>query len=107
LTDWTYASAPGSFLFSLRNNDDLAPFKAPLRGENGFWAIAPGRRYGPTFGYDLVIHDNANSNADSRAYFGHTYQVPPGYTFKQTNTNTLLAGSYKFTPSEIEVLYII
>ena len=29
---WT--SAPGSFMYSLRNNDDLAPFKAPLRDED-------------------------------------------------------------------------
>ena len=26
-----WATAPGSFLFSLRNNDDLPPFKSPLK----------------------------------------------------------------------------
>jgi hypothetical protein len=103
-----YASAPGSFLFSLRNNDDLAPFKAPLLNENDGKAILRDSDYGPTFGgaADLIIADNAGSNADSFAFeFGWTYQAPPGYTFRETKTKYLLAGSLFFTPSETEVLY--
>jgi hypothetical protein len=102
---WT--SAPGSFIFSLRNNDDLAPFKAPLRDENDVRAIFRYSGDGPIFGggYDLRIDDNAGSNTWSETVFGYTYQPPPGYTFGKTNTSSLLPGSEYFTPSQTEVLY--
>ena len=105
LTDG-WSSAPGSFLFSLRNNDDLPPFKAPLKDENDGYAIWRHRGYGPLFGagHDLYIVSNAKSSTYSR--LGRTYQAPPGYTHGQANTNSLLAGSYTFTPSEVEVLYL-
>jgi hypothetical protein len=103
---WT--SAPGSFLFSLRNNDDLAPFKAPLRHENHRGAIYHYSGFGPTFGwyYDLYIADNAGSNTRSRTDFGYSYQPPPGYNRGESNTRSLLPGSFYFTPSQIEVLYL-
>ena len=71
-------------------------------------AIYRGRRYGPTFGWggDLHIADNAGSNTNSLTAFGRNYQAPPGYTWRETKTSSLLAGSFLFTPSEIEVLYI-
>ena len=107
LTVW-YTSAPGSFLFSLRNNDDLAPFKAPLRDENDVTAIYRSGRAGPIFGegYDLYIYDNAGSNAYSYTNFGRSYQLPPGYTHGETNTSLLLAGSEYFSPSQTEILYL-
>jgi hypothetical protein len=103
-----YTSAPGSFLFSLRNNDDLAPFKAPLRDENDVNAIYRYSGYGPSFGggLDLFIADNAGSNTRSYTTFGFSYQAPPGYTYWEANTNSLLPGSFNFSPSQIEVLYI-
>jgi hypothetical protein len=95
-------------LFSLRNNDDLAPFKAPLRDENDVTAIYCHSGYGPTFGvgHDLNIADNAGSNTLSNTNFGYTYQPPPGYTYWEINTFSLLPGSWYFTPSQIEVLYL-
>ena len=107
LTDRS-TSAPGSFLFSLRNNDDLAPFKAPLRDVNDWAAIVRSSRHGPRFGggFDLYIADNAGSNTLSNTRFGYTYQLPPGYTYDKTNTSSLLAGSFDFTPSQTEELYI-
>jgi hypothetical protein len=100
-------SAPGSVLFSLRNNDDLAPFKLPLKDGNGDAAINRDSGYGPSFGLeDLVIANNAGSNTFSLAYIGDSYKTPPGYTFSQSNTRSLLAGSYYFSPTEVEVLYL-
>ena len=103
-----YTSAPGSFLFSLRNNDDLGPFKAPLKNENTGWAIFRYNSYGPCFGWghDLCIKNNAGSTTDSYADLGDSYQPPPGYTSGKPNTRSLLAGSYRFTPSEVEVFYL-
>ena len=101
-------SAPGSFIFSLRNNDDLPPFKASLKNENDGFAIVRSHGYGPIFGsgYDLIIHNNAGSNTQSYANLGDTYKLPSGYTYRGTNTQALLAGSRYFTPSEVEVLYL-
>ena len=101
-----YTSAPGSFLFSLRNNDDLPPFKAPMRNQHDGRAIYRDDSYGPCFGGDdLTIANNAGSTTYSYTSLGYTYQPPPGYTYGQRNTRYLLAGSLSFTPS-VEVLYL-
>ena len=105
LTDG-YASAPGSFMYSLRNNDGIASFKSTLKDENDWWAIYRYSSYGPTFSDDLYIANHAGSNINSYTSFGLSYNLPPGYTYSQTNTNSLLAGSSYFTPSEVEVLYL-
>ena len=103
-----YTSAPGSFLFSLRNNDDIYPFKAPLKDESYDGAIYGGDSYGPCFGYnnELCIKDNAGSTTRSQASFGSDYQPPTGYNKYDTDTLSLLAGSERFKPSEVEVLYL-
>ena len=95
-------------MYSLRNNDSLAPFKSSLKYENHWRAIRRSTYSGPAFGGDCDLHivDNAGSNTNSHTNFGHIYNLPPGYTYGQTNTRSLLGGSYYFTPSEVEVLYL-
>ena len=87
-----------SFLFSLRNNENLAPFIANV--PSGKQAIYCHPGYGPSFGggHDIHIANNANDNRKSYSNFW-SYQVPPG----TRNSNTLLAGSRDFTPTDIEV----
>ena len=60
--------------------------------------------YGPTFGggHNIYIANNANSNTKSHTYFGDSYSVPSGVQDK----TTILAGTYKFTPDEVEVFYL-
>ena len=107
LTDG-WSSAPGSFMYSLRNNDDIAAFKSTLENENDAYAIYRYSSYGPTFGggHDLHIVNNAGSQSYSFTNFGWSYNLPLSYTEGQTNTQSLLGGSYTFTPSEVEVLYL-
>ena len=108
LTDG-WASAPGSFMYSLRNNDGLAPFKSTLKDESDPHAICRYSGHGLTFGgrhHDLHIHSGAGSNTKSYTDFGYTYNLPHGYTYRETNTRSLLGGSYYFTPSEVEVLQL-
>ena len=95
-------------MYSLRNNDGLAPFKSTLKDEGDQYAIYRRSGYGPTFGYggDLYIVSDAGSNANSGTNFGWTYNLPHGYTYGETNTSSLLGGSRYFTPSEEEVLYL-
>jgi len=59
---------------------------------------------GPSFGggHDIHIADNANRNTISYTYFGTSYSVPSGVQ----DTKTILAGTYKFTPDEVEVFYL-
>ena len=109
LTDDHGKSAPGSFIFSLRNNDNLEPFKAPLKNPDDKQAIRIEKLKGPIFGrgHDLEIgNDAGSSNTASFANFGSSYQSPRGYNFNQNNTPSLLAGSFRFRPSEVEVLYL-
>ena len=91
-----------AFLFSLRNKEGLLPFKSMVIKPQ--YAIDRDYNYGPTFGYglDLYIANNANSNSDSHTTFGHSYSVPSGVRDK----NTILAGTFAFTPDEVEVFYL-
>ena len=105
ITGGWYKKAPGSFIFSLRNKEDLSPFKAPLKDENTPQAIYTHNSNGPTFGggHDLCIYNNAASNTNSYTHFNYTYQAPSGVS----DTSTILAGTYNFQPSEIEVFYMV
>ena len=68
-----------------------------------YYAIYRSSSYGPTFGHlDIAIKDNANSNTNSYTLFGHSYSIPSGIK----DRNTILAGTYMFTPDEVEVFYL-
>jgi hypothetical protein len=99
-----YKQAPGSFIFSLRNKENLPPFKAPLKDQNGN-AIYTANSYGPTFGggHDIYISNDASSNTNSWTKFNSSYQAPSGVS----STSTILAGTHQFQPSEVEVFHII
>ena len=66
-----------------------------------------GSSYGPTFGggHDIYIHSYASSNSYSYSSLGYTYSPPSGYSYSSTFAQTFLAGSYKFTPDEVETFY--
>ena len=102
--DWKQSDV--SFLFSLKNKDNVPPFKAPVY-KNHQYAIYSSPGYGPTFGgsHDLHICNDSHANQHSNTNFGHTYQPPAGYVYGTQQTKSLLAGSYKFTPTEIEVFF--
>ena len=102
-----WVRAPGSFIYSLRNNDGLAPFKSTLKDESDQYAIRSSGK-GLIFGrgHDLHIASDAGSNDYSHTNFGGTYNLPHGYTYAETNTQSLLGGSNWFTPSELEALYL-
>ena len=99
-----YISTPNAFLFSLRNKEGLAPFKSIVKKPSN--AIYKHSSYGPTFGYGhhIYIMNKANRNRYSHANFGYqnVYSVPSSVQNKQT----LLAGSYRFTPDDWEVFYL-
>ena len=63
--------------------------------------------YGPTFGngHDINIKNYASSNSNSYSELGYTYSPPSGYSYGSTFARTFLAGTYKFTPDEVETFY--
>ncbi len=95
--------APGSFIFSLRNNDNIGPFKSPLKDESTYRAIYISPIYGPLFVYGVVILDRYGKCSSN---IGNSYHAPDGYNMGEERTKSLLAGSHYFTPSEVEVLYL-
>ncbi|KAL9961652.1 hypothetical protein ACROYT_G030640 [Oculina patagonica] len=97
-----YDSSSNAFIFSLRNQEGLGPFKSMV--SNSQHAICSHSSYGPTFGagHNIYIANNANSNTNSYTNFGTYYSVPSGVQDRRT----ILAGSYKFTPDEVEVFYL-
>ena len=96
------ASTSKAFIFSLRNKEGLAPFKSLVTRPGS--AIYRSSSYGPIFGggHDIFIKDNANSNTNSFTNFGHSYSIPSGIKDRKT----ILAGTYYFTPDEVEVFYL-
>ena len=102
-----WKSSNVSFLFSLRNPNNMQPFKCPIiNGKNGY-AIYCHPSFGAVFGAgnDLIIYNNANTDQNSNSNLGNTYQPPAGYQYNTPQTQSLFAGSGNFTPTEIEVFY--
>ena len=58
--------------------------------------------YGPVFGLDIIIANNANSNSNSYARLGWYYPAPAAVQ----NPKTILAGTENFSPDEVEVFYL-
>ena len=99
-------SSSKSFLYSLYNINSYAPVKLKIKSIRYSAAIYACPNYGPIFGggHDLLISNNAASNQQSHTYCGHTYLIPPGYSASGSSCR-FYAGSYKFTPSDVEVFY--
>ena len=102
---WQYDSK--AFLFSLVNKPGWAPVKLPRTGGYTVYSIYSGPSYGPLFGggNDIRISNYASSNSNSYGNLGYTYSPPSGYSHGSTFAQTFLAGSYKFTPDEVETFY--
>ena len=96
----SYGYTSNAFIFSLRNKESLAPFKSMVT--NPSRAIVMYSGYGPTFHGDIYIADNASNNTNSYTYFGDTYSLPSGVQDRLT----ILAGTYNFSPDEVEVFYL-
>ena len=100
-----------AFLFSLVNKPGWAPVKLPQTGKYSSrrsYSIYSHSSYGPVFGggNDIFIANRfASSNNRYFSNLGHTYSPPSGYSYQSTFARTFLAGSYKFTPDEVETFY--
>ena len=66
------------------------------------WAIYRAPWYGPAFGDDIGIANNANSNSNSLARLVYAYLAPAAVQ----DPDTILAGTKYFSPDEVEVFYL-
>ena len=92
------------------NKPGWAPVRLSQTGEYGSlktYSINIYSSYGPTFGggHDINIKSDASSNSNSYSNLGYTYSPPSGYSYQSTFARTFLAGTYKFTPDEVETFY--
>ena len=94
-------ATPEAFIFSLNNNERLAPFVSKVRGPHGTWAIFRGSQYGPCFDKAGVCYHKTNYKLH-RARLGSVYSVPP----EVLDPLTVLAGTDIFSPDEVEVFYL-
>ena len=84
----------------------MQPFKCPIIYDKNSRAIICNPSYGAIFGVgDLYIVNNANTNQNSYSNLGATYKPPAGYQYGTPQARSLFAGSYNFTPTEIEAFY--
>ncbi|CAH3183392.1 unnamed protein product, partial [Porites lobata] len=99
-----------AFIYSLTNNNGSGhavynPVKLRVKPNKHYGAVTTCDSKGPIFGWlDMVISNNAASNQDSSTFCGYRYLLPPGYSLSGSKC-TFYAGSYKFTPTNIEVFY--
>ena len=91
-----YKTSQTSFLFSLKNKDNLPPFKANVRKPER--AIIANNGYGPLFGNDKDLWIPNNSMGKPHSEYGNTYELANGGTYYP-------AGCFEFKPSEIEVFF--
>jgi hypothetical protein len=105
-TSGKYYSDKNAFIFSLTNKDN-SPFKVKIK-ENSTCAVYCDRAWGPSFGggSDLAICTNSNTIQKSYSDFSLTYKHP-GYTYETNKARSVLAGSYYFLTTEIEVYCIV
>ena len=101
-----YTSSSKSFLYSLYNTNGFSPVKLQIKSGSQRYAINGCSSYGPLFGggHDIYISNNAASNRNSYTSCGYTYRLPPGYSSSGSSCR-FYAGSYKFTPTDVEVFY--
>ena len=92
-----FAKTPNAFVFSLNNFETLAPFVSKVKPQWTGKAIQRDIYYGPKFGSDLVIRADS-----SEARLGVYYSVPPAVQKERT----VLAGTWRFSPDEVEVFYL-
>ncbi|CAH3168554.1 unnamed protein product [Porites lobata] len=98
-----------AFLFSLVNKPGWAPVKLPQTGQHSSNdnSIYDCSSYGPIFGggHDIIIYNYAPSSGSSSTNLGYSYSPPSGYNYGDTFTQNFLAGTYNFTPDELEIFY--
>ena len=105
-----YGFTRKAFIFSISNKEELDPFVVEVR--RPYKAIYRAPWCGPCFGLFIfsdviyggviLIANNANNNTHSSARLVWAYLAPAAVQ----DPTTILAGTEKFSPDEVEVFYL-
>lgn len=97
-----YRETSNAFIFSLRNNEQLGPFKSMVKESSH--AIYNWKYTGPAFGKtDIRInYTPRGGTSGSSSHLGSSYCAPS----EVKNPSTVLAGTTKFDPDEVEVFFL-
>ena len=92
-------------MFSLRNKENIPPFKAPLKDKTLEKQFAPNPVMDQRLEEVMIceIFNKADTNTYSWKNFNVDYQAPPGVS----EAKTILAGIAEFSPSEVEVFHLV
>ena len=96
-----WKSDANAFIFSLTNKDNQ-PLKMKIGLFRHQYAIRCHSSFGPRFGDDIHIADDANTTMDSYSNLGCDYKHPQ-YARGTNEVKSFLAGSFNFRLDEIEV----
>jgi hypothetical protein len=102
-----YVTDSTAFIFSLRKSGGSSMENFPII--TSVYSIYGNSGYGPAFGggHDIHVRDSSNVYTGSYTNFGHSYSLPAGYAYGQSNTKSYLAGSYNsWLTTEIEVFQL-
>ena len=100
-----YGYSRKAFIYSLTNNNGSGhavynPVKLQVKPNKYHQAVVRCNSTGPIFGWNAIRISNMNG----LTYCGNNYPLPPGYSLYGLKC-TFYAGSYHFTPTDIEVFY--
>jgi hypothetical protein len=94
-----------SFLFTVKNPNNIPPRKFPLKTDRRDFAIVCDSKLGPHFS-DIGVSDHCRTNSDSYCFlFGNSYTNDIGMGGNPPES-TFLCGGKRFRVSEIEVFMI-
>jgi hypothetical protein len=89
-----------SFVFTLKNPDNIPARKFALKAEEKGAAIYCDSESGPVIG-DIYVSDHCNANTRSWTRLGYGYTIDTG-----VDGDTVFTGSFYFQVKEIEVFEI-
>ena len=95
-----YRETSNAFIFSLRNNEQLGPFKSMVKESSN--AIYNWKYTGPAFGKTDIRINYTPRGRTSSSHLGTSYCA----SSEVKNPSTVLAGTFKFDPDEVEVFFL-
>jgi hypothetical protein len=105
----SYINDPNAFLFSFRRAG--VSFKDQFTVKVAANALIGNTGYEPIFGggggNDICIYNQSNTFIGSHSDFGHSYNLPNGYTYGENAREFLAENHNQWTTTEIEVYQII
>ena len=97
----TWGETLKAFVFSLKNSEDLPPFKCFAK--NQYRTVYKSSSYGPKFGKLEIAYRYSSKRVEARAFLYKPYGVPAEV---KNNYNVLVGTAKPFSPNNYEVLFL-